>query len=167
MNGVGHRLTSLAFGGLIVTMLGTGHLVTPYPDEDTMLISIAWLAGILIGASAPDWMEIAIHRKDRRYSLIPHRTLTHWPPIWIAFAWYVWELNLPWYVESIAFGFIASSLLHIATDALSKSGVPILLPFASFRMRIPLYSTGRLSESVALIAIIALFSAASFAITSM
>jgi hypothetical protein len=47
-------------------------------------------------------------------------------------------------------------------DSLSKSGVPILLPFAKFRMKVPLYSTGTFSEGVAVVAIMAGFVGASW-----
>jgi membrane-bound metal-dependent hydrolase YbcI (DUF457 family) len=162
MTGKGHRITALAFGGFLFTLLATGHLVTPYESKPIEFIGLAWFVGILFGASAPDWLEIPIYTKTSRHSLIKHRTLTHWPPVWIAIGWYVWEKNLPWYMESFAFGFIAAALLHIATDALSKSGVPVLLPLSRFRWRIPFYTTGKFSESIALLLIVLLFSSGSF-----
>lgn len=139
MTSKGHKLTAMAFGGLIAAMMLTGHLVPPYPQEYILAVTGLWFAGIVIGSSSPDWLEVVTHvkggtgQKDRRLSLIPHRTLTHWPPLWIGIAYLLWQQEFTWFVESFAFGFIASALLHIAMDSLSKSGVPILLPLAKFR----------------------------------
>ena len=41
--------------------------------------------GCLLGARAPDCLEIAKYNRmtNHRWSLIPHRTLTHWPWLWM------------------------------------------------------------------------------------
>lgn len=149
MNASGHNLTAIAFGGVVVSSLYTGYLQHPYQDASLLLICLFWFAGIVVGASAPDWLELShVGRDKKRHSLIPHRTLTHWPVLWVGLGYWVLNSNFNWMIECAMLGFVASSLLHILMDSLSKSGVPILLPFAKFRMRIPLYSTGRFSEVV-------------------
>lgn len=162
MTGKSHRLTALAFGSALVSLMVMGYVVPPYPNTSPFLVAAVWMAGIITGASAPDWLEIVIHTKNTRRSLIPHRTLTHWPVIWLAAAYYVWTIHFPWIVESFLFGFIASGLLHIAMDSLSSSGIPLLLPFASFRVKLPLYRTGRISEFFMSVLIIGAFSGISY-----
>jgi membrane-bound metal-dependent hydrolase YbcI (DUF457 family) len=163
VTGKGHKITAVSFGVLISSLILTGNLVTPNQEQSVLLISVLWFAGVVTGSSAPDWLEMSFYlrgkgkEKDRRISLIPHRTLTHWPPLWFGLAWLVWEQNYPWYAESLIFGFIASALLHIVMDSLSKSGVPILLPFAKFRMRVPLYSTGTFKEFIVVTGFMSLF----------
>lgn len=48
---------------------------------------IAFTLAIMLGSTAPDWMEIPYYSKslNKRISLIPHRTITHWWLLWIVF----------------------------------------------------------------------------------
>jgi inner membrane protein len=118
----------------------------------------AWMAyvlfgvGSILGSSSPDWLELARYDDDQRSSLVKHRTLTHWMPLWILLGWSETQLHMivfP-YGSLILFGFIYSAMIHIIFDALSNSGVPFLTPYGKGRIKIPLYSTGKLSEYVVL-----------------
>lgn len=166
MNKPGHYVTSLAFAATISTAMIAGRIIPPY-DVETYLVALFWSSGIMSGASAPDWLELAVHNKRDgrliRKSLIPHRTLTHWPILWLGAGYWVWNLNLPWFAESFALGFVASGLMHIAMDAFSKAGIPLLLPMARYRVRIPLYTTGGVSEFFMASLVVALFSVLAFA----
>lgn len=48
---------------------------------------IAFTLAIMLGSTAPDWMEIPYFSKslNKRISLIPHRTITHWWLLWMVF----------------------------------------------------------------------------------
>jgi membrane-bound metal-dependent hydrolase YbcI (DUF457 family) len=160
MTKTGHTLTAGALSVALGSMISGGYIDYFSIDNiDHIYIIGILVSGIMFGASAPDWMEMVKHVGNKRISLIPHRTLTHWPPLWLGLAFYLyWYHPLPWYGQLFATGFIISSLLHIMMDAFSKSGIPILLPFASFRWRIPLYTTGKFSETLMATAVIIFFS---------
>lgn len=157
MNGRGHRLTAIAFGLSICSAYASGTIELDYPAEPLIVLAV-FMAGIIAGSSAPDWLELPIIIKGNTVGrIIPHRTITHWFPIWMALGWWIWNQEFAWQVEVGALGFIASALLHILMDGLSKSGVPLFLPFASYRKKISLYSTGKLSEFFAVVTVMSLF----------
>lgn len=156
MTSANHKLTAGAFGVLVSLMYLDGMIASPFEVEALYQVA-TFMAGMMIGASAPDWLEMVKHVGNRRISIIPHRTLTHWPVLWLVAGYLVSQSMMPWYAQLFAYAFIVSSLLHLAMDSFSKSGIPILLPMASFRMRIPLYSTGKFSESIMAVAVLALF----------
>lgn len=84
-------------------------------------------AGSVAGSSAPDWLEIKCWLAGHRYSLIPHRTCTHWLLGWCmltALAWMPSVEPLMWFVR----GFTASCLVHVSMDFCTPMGVPVLLP---------------------------------------
>jgi len=92
--------------------------------------------GCLWGSSAPDWMEISGWTWwGRRYSLIPHREITHWLLGWVLCTAYVVMRaresgDFYWY---IGMGFCIGALVHVLMDALTPMGVPLLLPFRTGR----------------------------------
>lgn len=154
----GHRLTAGAFGLSVAIGISSGLIISPYPAQTDLLVAFLFVVGVMAGASAPDWLEMVSHVGDRRLSLIPHRTLTHWWPVWVGAALYVWTSHaLPWFLEVIAFGFIASAMLHIVMDAFSKSGVPFLLPVRRFGVKLPFYTTGGISEWVWSVVVVSFF----------
>jgi inner membrane protein len=75
--------------------------------------------------------------KSRRYSLIPHRTLTHTLSLWlVCFIYAAIELGgvSSSYLNLFAFGFCASVLAHLLLDMRTPMGIP-LLPFGKrFRL---------------------------------
>lgn len=98
------------------------------------------LLGAQAGASAPDWLEVPIwvHRthwfrrdESHRYSIIPHRTITHTLAIWLALfglaAHQFGGAPSP-HLSRIALGFCASVLSHLLLDIRTPMGIP-LLPF--------------------------------------
>lgn len=116
-------------------------------------IPLSWALGAVLGARAPDKLEIARWSDwtGRRHSVIPHRTLTHWPPLWAAvFALAVWLLMQASDDVGILFGwavigFAVSGLVHLALDILTPSGIPLGNPFGK-RKAFPLYVSGSLAE---------------------
>lgn len=157
MNGRGHRLTAITFGATIVSAYVAGVVNINYPGNPIMIAAI-FMAGIIAGSSAPDWLELPIKSKGNIVArIIPHRTITHWFPIWILLGWWIEQQKFIWQIEVAAFGFVSSALLHILMDLLSKAGVPILLPFARNRKKLSLYSTGKFSEFLAVLTVMSFF----------
>ncbi|MES1934319.1 hypothetical protein T35B1_17021 [Salinisphaera shabanensis T35B1] len=163
----GHLLTSTGFG-----ILGYRALVGANP-ELSVVQTLDWFAaagargdlsnapqtafamacagGVIAGSLAPDRMEFPLFgRLFGRVSLIPHRTLTHSPWLWVAFLFaglvairqtHAWGLLFAWQWV----GFSASGLLHLIIDMGSMSGIPLANPFGQ-RYSLSLYQTGGLRE---------------------
>lgn len=128
----GHSLVALSLG---VVVLATHPTLT---GAETA-------AGIIFGASAPDWTEIVSWGPfGGRESVLEHRTVTHWPPVWVAVALGSACVPEPW--SHIVFGFALGALLHIAVDLGSPMGVPLLNPFRRVRLPFAVYRTGQPSE---------------------
>lgn len=119
------------------------------------LIFAAASIGAWIGVTAPDTLEIARPVKQegaqgavwKRVSVIPHRTLTHWWPVWGCLL-AVCLAGLPKSLWADAVGaphaaaglaahaigtgltaFAIGGLLHLLGDLPNPSGIPRLLPF--------------------------------------
>ncbi|GAB3644726.1 metal-dependent hydrolase [Ramlibacter alkalitolerans] len=121
-------------------MTRTGHIATgwgaaalAYALAHRLGLSglLPWIAaiGALPGVTAPDWMEIAwFDDKGWRKSVIPHRTWTHWLPLWaLAFALCYFNVQQAWWV-SAGLGFAVGGLTHLAMDVPNPTGIPISRP---------------------------------------
>lgn len=126
-----HRLVGLgvAFGsaGLAVALEGSAVLafLCAYP-----------------GATAPDWLEIPYgERGATRRSVIPHRTLTHFVPLWVVLLGVsVWGLTqappaLINLLASAALGFACGALSHLFLDLLTPLGVPLFSLRQRYRLK--------------------------------
>jgi membrane-bound metal-dependent hydrolase YbcI (DUF457 family) len=104
--------------------------------------------GILLGARGPDRLEIpSLNKRTKvRRSVIPHRTLTHWPPLWVIMTAACWSVLdetqdiLLYTVASVGIGFCAASWLHLIMDIMTPSGIPLISPFGS-RTSLNLYKS--------------------------
>lgn len=109
--------------------------------------------GIIVGARGPDRLELPRfnYKTKIRRSLIPHRTLTHWPVFWfvLTFAsclfFAIAQDALLRAITSVGIGFCASSWLHLAMDILTPAGIPLRTPFGK-RTSLNLYKTSSLGE---------------------
>ncbi len=125
MTGQGHRFTGLGaafFAAAICRFAGLGEF--------------SEIASALVAGSAttmPDWLEIPFYRNGARAgSLIPHRTITHWPYLWLAvIAWGVQDGSL---MGGLAIGAAVGSLAHILGDAPNPMGIPWLVPHRRVRL---------------------------------
>lgn len=99
-------------------------------------IMLAMSVGIVLGSTAPDWMEISWWSGTKRFSLIPHRTITHWTALWVIFLIVaLFELDRSHGAVSYGVsGFAAGGLLHCFLDATTPMGVPMLNPFVRTRI---------------------------------
>lgn len=150
MGKTGHHLTGIAAGCLAACCL--------WPAQaDLALLAIP--AGYA-GGTAPDWLEIAhaeYSQKYRRYvrrSVIPHRTITHWWPLWLI------VLSIGFYLfhqtgrESIMagimiIGFSAGAWMHLLMDIPNPSGIPIKTPYAKSRYGLGWWKSGNSLEPIA------------------
>ena len=104
--------------------------------------------GMVMGARGPDRLEIPSfnRRTQTRRSVIPHRTLTHWPLFWVILSgmcFWTWSESqdlLLYVITSVGLGFCAAGWLHLAMDIMTPAGIPLLSPFGS-RTSLNLYRT--------------------------
>lgn len=135
MTGKGHTWVSLAFS-IATYKIGLQLGITP------LLVSVA----TIVGGTAPDWMEI---RKKNGGTVIKHRTVTHWLPLWLALFFFTYGLitknetlyqfydfNFNQYLLSFLFGFSIGGLLHLLVDIPNPMGIPILTPTRRFSLKL-------------------------------
>lgn len=120
--------------------------------DHTAFITLVAL-GMILGARGPDRLEIpSFNRRTKiRRSVIPHRTLTHWPPFWLGITlliWLIWHQSADFFifvVTSVELGFCAAGWLHLAMDIMTPSGIPLFTPFGA-RTSLNLYKSGHAGE---------------------
>lgn len=141
-------------------MTGKGHFLTGLTFSSSAFLfskdvgAISWLSAVfcIIGVNAPDYLEIRIKGK----TLIPHRTITHWIPIWIVLFFYsIFSINSNYFnflvnfnlyklgiVEASALlGFSIGGLLHLLFDLPNPMGIPFLTPWN--RVSLNLWNSGK------------------------
>lgn len=154
----GHRLTGV-LAGLTVILTGS---------------PIAFGIALFMGVTAPDTLEVSYRNKAayNGYSrILPHRTITHWAPLWLLFMVALWWFTpfegyrlsegVTTILYSVCYGYIVGALLHIFCDAGTPMGVPIWQPFGK-RYSFGLYKTG--GAEWRMITIVALLCLAWFAV---
>lgn len=120
--------------------------------DHTAFITLVAL-GMILGARGPDRLEIpSFNRRTKiRRSVIPHRTLTHWPPFWLGITlliWLIWRQSTHFFIfaaTSVGLGFCAAGWLHLAMDIMTPSGIPLVTPFGA-RTSFNLYKSGHAGE---------------------
>jgi membrane-bound metal-dependent hydrolase YbcI (DUF457 family) len=144
-----------ATGAMMLAPGGIGDAFTSITE------SSAFFAGAVVGGRAPDKLELATWSKltDRRYSLIPHRTLTHWPVPWVALLAYSMYLihdatdlttaAIAWAIT----GFALSGGLHLVLDIMTPTGIPLLHPFGT-KTSFTIYRSGSPVEVLLVAAIV-------------
>lgn len=129
LTGPGHRL----FGtGLAVA---AGAAIAPHAGVH---VAAALVISAYPGTTAPDWLEAPIGG----VRLIPHRTVTHWLPLWLGLlgAGALLGLLSP-LAGAVLGGFALGGLSHWFGDYGTPMGVPVLHPFRRRSAR--LWATGR------------------------
>lgn len=123
--------------------------IEPHSSAAITLIGL----GILLGARGPDRLEVPAFnkRKKVRMSLIPHRTLTHWPWLWViltglsVFCMVNTQDTFFVAMSCVGFGFCVASWLHLAMDIMTPSGIPLYSPFGQ-KTSFNFYKTSSLGE---------------------
>lgn len=141
----GHQAVGICVGVMVAAVLH--HWGFPLIDE------IAGGAAAFPGATAPDWLEIA-HAKEgqdgrwHRSSIIPHRTITHWWPLWffplLAAAIMLGDSSHKWAagLATAVLGFCAGGLSHLICDIPDPTGIPISSPRAHSRISLRWWKSG-------------------------
>ena len=125
MRGSGHKATgpsAALFSALWISWMPP----TASSAEYTPLLPA--MIAALTTTTAPDWLEPPF---------LPHRTLTHWPPIWLILPYAIGSFLHTTHLSptaqalltSLSFGFSAGCLMHILTDAPNPMGIPWILPW--------------------------------------
>lgn len=123
----GHRVTGVAIGLVAASLM--------FKEHQNLIYSIVCFFIGVIGGSAPDWLEVYWWHNGIRRSLIKHRTITHWLPLWVIFTIYCW-MNIKQHELCIAgFGFGMGGLMHLAMDIPNPMGVPIIHPWKRFSFK--------------------------------
>jgi inner membrane protein len=158
-------------------MTGKGHLIigaiislaTFKMSSSLGAIGIITAIATIFGSTAPDWMEIRRGEK----TLIPHRTITHWLPIWILLFVYslsqfnpsiisfIADINDDLYLaltyklnviySSILLGFSIGGLLHLLVDLPNPMGIPILSPMHRFSLN--LWNSGQFEKTIIVLSV--------------
>jgi membrane-bound metal-dependent hydrolase YbcI (DUF457 family) len=136
MTGHGHRITGCILATITAPMaldMGmTGYLMAIFT---------------IIGASAPDFLEI---RAANGNTVIKHRTITHYVPLWIALLAYGCLPFIPLtpplptpnaIVSEIIIGFSLGGLLHLLWDLPNPMGIPVFTPYR--RLSLNLWRSGK------------------------
>lgn len=122
MTGRGHRWTCVGaafFAAALARLLGLPELVAG--------------AVATVAVTMPDWAEIPYYRCGvRAGSLIKHRTITHWPWLWLALG--IWGVQEGGLLGAAMLGTAAGCLTHILGDAPNPMGIPWLLPTKRMRL---------------------------------
>lgn len=135
MTGKGHTWVSLAFS--IAT-----YKIALQLGAVPLLVSVA----TVLGGTAPDWMEI---RKSNGATMIKHRTITHWLPLWLLLFFFcfgvitkneslysLYDFKINEYFLSFLLGFSIGGLLHLLVDIPNPMGIPILTPNRRFSLKL-------------------------------
>ncbi|MBU2768151.1 hypothetical protein HAP94_18740 [Acidithiobacillus ferrivorans] len=165
MGRTGHHLTGLAAG--LLTAAAGWHAFGP---SSLVAAPFGWSGG-----TAPDWLEIAhaefsgSRQKWVRVSVIPHRTITHWWPLWLVLTLLVvlWPsalfisntpqihlfasktINISNVLRMALAGFTAGGVMHLLMDVPNPTGIPILMPMARSRWSLGWWKSGNALEPLA------------------
>lgn len=159
MSPLGHNITAFALATTTLRILDVpwGEGVSSLPTVMTAsravdvghpaVVTLVAL-GMVLGARGPDRLEIPSfnRRTQTRRSVIPHRTLTHWPLFWAFLtglcgsAWHQTQDVLLYPILSVGLGFCAAGWLHLVMDIMTPAGIPLVSPFGS-RTSLNLYRT--------------------------
>lgn len=121
MTGRGHRWTGVG-AALFAAALAR---LTDLPE----LIAAAVA---MVSTTMPDWIEMPYYRKGvRAGSLITHRTITHWPPLWVLVA--MWGVHEGGLGGAMLMGAAMGAMVHILGDAPNPMGIPWIVPHQRLR----------------------------------
>lgn len=143
MTGQGHRLTGVGAGFFAAALVHT--LGFNYTAE--LLAAIAAASSTTL----PDWLEIPIYKKGvRTKTFIPHRTITHWPPLWLGLMYIAFTYLEPMYAATVL-GICVGALAHIVADAPNPMGVPWFWPHKRVSIFGGLWRSGEFEKTMTFI----------------
>ncbi|MDK9790598.1 metal-dependent hydrolase [Vibrio sp. D431a] len=133
MTGKGHTQCGFAFSVFPI--------MVSYQNVGAIPAALAMITCVL-GATAPDWLEIRVTKNGESRTLIPHRTITHIIALWTLLAIYAYcsvkGIDTPYYdlpliehgsVAASLFGFACGGLVHLLGDIPNKQKIPIFTTY--------------------------------------
>lgn len=106
------------------------------------------LVSILAGAVLPDVLDYTIAAGSPELFARLHRGATHWFGWWLLATLVGVTSVLPMPFDGIVFGLGVGGVSHCLLDALTNSGVPLVLGRRYPRLKARLFNTGSLGELV-------------------
>lgn len=113
MTGRGHKLAGAGAGASLAYLF----LADGIAPAALSFVFCMW------GSTAPDWLEVRI---GKGRTLIPHRTLTHWPWPWVLLVVVVMATVGEPLISAALIGFLVGGLTHLCGDAITPDGIPLL-----------------------------------------
>ena len=154
MLGKTHRVGGLCTGVIMSSILMNSSIVTDFSSE-RFILSSALVCGSVFGSLLPDidHPDSTLGRKVKPLSLcidkiFGHRGLFHSPLLYIVLTGLLLIFTKSFHgfsqyiYISFIFGIGAGTLNHLLLDALTVSGIPLLLPFSKKRFRLAKIKTG-------------------------
>lgn len=144
MGRTGHRLTGISAGVLVACAFWSTY----------QGIALAAIPCAYFGGTAPDWLEIAHAEYSEKYhrwmrkSVIPHRTITHWWPLWLI-STLVAFYGTHGFLQIGLIGFLSGGWMHLLMDIPNPTGIPILTPLAKSRYGFGWWKSGNKVEPFA------------------
>lgn len=143
MTGQGHRLTGVGAGFFAAALVHT--LGFNYTAEILAALAAA------SSTTLPDWIEIPVYKKGvRAGTLIPHRTITHWPPLWVGLIYLAYYYAEPYYAATLI-GISVGALAHIVADAPNPMGIPWFWPHKRVSIFGGLWRSGQFEKTMTLV----------------
>lgn len=141
MTGKGHRSTGLGAGFFAAACM---HVL----GFDYVAEFVAAFAAAL-SVNLPDQLEFPRYKNgQRRGTRIPHRTITHWPYLWLALMYIGWQYVDP-LPAALLIGLSIGALMHILTDAPNPMGIPWVLPHRPVSLTGGLWLSGEFEKTIA------------------
>lgn len=122
-----------------------------------IIAQIFCAVGVIMGAKAPDYLEIWRKTNNGYAPMIKHRTITHWFFLWLFLFLsmysilakeyqiynYLTENTLnPYFIKNIEYfyafllGYFMGGISHLIVDIPNKKPIPIFTPFDRFSLNI-------------------------------
>jgi len=120
MKGYGHHITG-AITGITIALVAARYFEAP------SIAAAAAVVGGWVGGTLPDKLE-----GPAKCRLLPHRTITHWLPLWVVIlvaCWFPPINTLPEILRMLMYGLVGGAITHILTDWPNPQGIPIKTPF--------------------------------------
>jgi len=147
-----HRITTFATvfaltGSIPATAIATASSALPDVLEGKVLIVVAFCSAFGLSGSLPGALIAAAVAAVVEIKYLQHRTLTHYPWIFIVPAALLWRQmqTTGGYIAYTVFFILVGYILHLIQDFMSKSGIPLFHPYKQSR-GLRLYVTHTPSE---------------------
>lgn len=136
----------MPYGGFLLTRSGHHATALALAIAGSICFDLAgaaaWAIGCILGASAPDYLEIPYGFGRGRRTLLRHRTITHQPLLWMTLITLIhFKQPSAQLANTFILGWAGSSLLHILMDLLTPVGTPLGWPWGK-RTSIKIFRTG-------------------------